>query len=325
MKILAIGDPHGNLEKIKNMPFEGVNLILLTGDLGSANFMRKMAFENIERQKKGLAKKEFTPAQEKRAFMEAYSSSMRVVKFLAKKAPVYTIYGNVESSNSQTRKLEKEIGLKLPYLTNDLLAIPNVKIINNKLAKIKGIRIGGLEYFVDVNWVEEFKPKDFKKRMKHAKSDTDKAKKILRKFGSIDILVHHQPPYGLCDIMFDGKHVGTPTSRTYVEESSGLKLVLSGHIHEAGPTANNPKRVNGISGIDKGNGNKTIVINPGNLGRFGMLNHRTLDPTIEFDYGTFARVDIEDDGTPVRVIQYSVKESPKGIGQVRQIGDFSLK
>lgn len=149
--------------------------------------------------------------------------------------------------------------------------------------------------------------------------------KALLKDNTPSIAVIHHPPYGLCDIMFDGKHVGTPTSRAYIEESSGLKLVLSGHIHEAGPTANNPKKVRGISGIDKGNGNKTIVVNPGNLGRFGMLNHRTLDPTIEFDYGTFARVDIEDDGTPVRVIQYSVKESPKGIGQVRQIGDFSLK
>ena len=138
------------------------------------------------------------------------------------------------------------------------------------------------------------------------------------------IAVIHNPPYGLCDDMFNGQHVGTPTSRSYIEQADGLKLVLSGHIHEAGPNANNPNGVNGISGIDKGNGNRTIVINPGNLGRFGILNPQTLDPTREFDYGTFVRVDIEEDGTPVRFKQFSVQESGRQIGQVREMGDFNL-
>lgn len=238
MKVLAIGDPHGNLEKAKSMPFEGIDLILLTGDLGSANFMRKMAFENIERQKKGLAKKEFTPSQEKRAFMEAYSSSMRVVEFLAKKAQVHTIYGNVESSNSQTRKLEEKIGLSLPYLTDDLSAIPNVKIINNKLVRIEGIRIGGLEYFVDTNWVEDFKPKDFEKRMKQAEKETDRARKILRNFGSVDVLVHHQPPYRVLDTVgghapqhWQGKHAGSKTILEYIKKHQP-KYAFCGHIHE---------------------------------------------------------------------------------------------
>ena len=139
------------------------------------------------------------------------------------------------------------------------------------------------------------------------------------------IAVIHNPPYGLCDDMFNGQHVGTRTSRNYIEQSEGLKLVLSGHIHEAGPNGNNPAGVKGISGIDKGNGNRTIVINPGNLGIFGILNPRTLDPVKEFDYGTFVRVDIEEDGTPVRVKQYSVKESGGQVGQAREIGNFDLK
>ena len=139
------------------------------------------------------------------------------------------------------------------------------------------------------------------------------------------IAVIHNPPYGLCDDMYDGQHVGTPTSRKHIEQSEGLKLVLSGHIHEAGPNGNNSNGVKGISGIDKGNGNRTIVINPGNLGRFGILNPQTLDPAKEFDYGTFVRVDIEEDGTPLRIKQYSVQESGRQIGQVREIGDFNLK
>ncbi len=80
MKILAIGDPHGNLNKIKKIPVKNIDLILLTGDLGSANLMRKMAFENIERKKQGLPEKEYSPTQEKKSFMEAYTSTIKVTK-----------------------------------------------------------------------------------------------------------------------------------------------------------------------------------------------------------------------------------------------------
>src|SRR3989344_5426344 len=111
MKILAIGDPHGDLEAVKKIPIKNVDLILLTGDLGSASLMRKMAFENVERKKHGLLEKEYSPKQRKKAFMEAYTSSTKVVSYLAKFAPVYIIYGNVESSNAETKKHSKEIGL----------------------------------------------------------------------------------------------------------------------------------------------------------------------------------------------------------------------
>jgi len=57
MKILAIGDPHGSLDKIKQIPVKDADLILLTGDLGSANLIRKMAFENVEQKKQGFQKK----------------------------------------------------------------------------------------------------------------------------------------------------------------------------------------------------------------------------------------------------------------------------
>ncbi len=71
MKICAIGDPHGDLDKIKQIPLSGVDLIILTGDLGSASLMRKMAFDNIERKKQGLPEIEYPPTKRKKAFMEA--------------------------------------------------------------------------------------------------------------------------------------------------------------------------------------------------------------------------------------------------------------
>ena len=109
-----MGDPHGDLGRVKRIPVKNTDLILLAGDLGKADLMRQVAFENIERKKKGL-KKIFHPSKEKKTFMEAYSSSVEIVKYLKKFAPVFTIYGNVESSNTNTRKEFKEIGLPLLF------------------------------------------------------------------------------------------------------------------------------------------------------------------------------------------------------------------
>jgi Icc-related predicted phosphoesterase len=198
-----------------------------------------MAFENVERQKQNLEKKEFSPAQRKRAFMEAYTSTMRIVKYLSRFAPVYTIYGNVERSNAETRKESKEIGFPLPLLTDDLNSIPNVSVINNRLRNFNGVRIGGLQYFVDTNWVQDFKPKDYRKRMKKAKKQTDKARYVLRRFGEVDILVHHQPPYGYLDKVtfsgapkhWKGKHAGSKLILDYIQRKQP-NFAFCGHIHE---------------------------------------------------------------------------------------------
>lgn len=207
----------------------------------------------------------------------------------------------------------------------NLKGIFGVKDIHNMAVEFDGIRVvgygaggnldeewigpGHMQLLVRLGEIEMFNPKELKTLM-------EKNKPV--------IAVIHNPPYGLCDDMFNGEHVGTPTTTQYIQQNDGLKLVLSGHIHEAGPNANNPNGVNGISGIDKGDGDRTIVINPGNLGRFGLLNPQTLEPVREFDYGTFVRVDIEDDGTPVEVTQYTVQGEGRKVGEVREIGRFSL-
>lgn len=239
MKILAISDPHGEFEKVKEFPVKDVDLILISGDLGSANLMRKMAFEDVEREKKGLPKKEHSPAQRKKAFMEAYNSTIKIVKYLSKHAPVYVVYGNVESTNQETKKESKEIGLPLPFLTDTLNEIGGVEVINNKVKTFNGIKIGGLQYFVDTNWVKDFKPENYTIRLNEAKKETEKAKKVLQKFGKVDILVCHQPPYEILDKVtskfapkdWQGKNAGSKTIRTYIKNKQP-RYVFCGHIHE---------------------------------------------------------------------------------------------
>jgi Icc-related predicted phosphoesterase len=263
MKVVVIGDPHGS-EKVKQIPLKDVDLILCVGDLGKADLLRKMFFENIKRQQQGLSKKEYSSSMRKRAFMEPYNSSIKIMNYLSKYAPVYTIFGNVESSNYEAKKLSKKINVDLPLLTNDLNAIDNVKVINNKVIDFNGIKIGGLEYFVDTNWVRDFKPSDFKKKMAEAKKETAKAKKVLNKFGKIDILLCHQPPYGALDKSnnpyapkdWKGKHAGSKLILSYIKKKQP-KYVLCGHMHE---------------GKGKKKIGKTQVINVGHSGDYSIID-----------------------------------------------------
>ena len=119
---------------------------------------------------------------------------MKVMRYLSSIAPTLTIFGNVEYHNDYAREQSKELGKKLPFLYDDINKLRNASVINNKVRNINGVRIGGLVYFVDTSWVMEFKPSDYKDRLKDAKEQTNKAKRILKEFRNLDILVCHQPP-----------------------------------------------------------------------------------------------------------------------------------
>ncbi len=146
------------------------------------------------------------------------------------------------------------------------------------------------------------------------------------------IAVIHNPPHRLCDDMHDGRNVGTRVTTRYIAENPGLKLVISGHVHEAGPNGNNPNNVKGVKCYqDADRKIRTAVINPGNLGRFELVNPKNLETAkyqdgklMRFDYGTFCRVDIEDDGTPILLKQYSLKLNDWKIGDVKKIEEYDL-
>jgi len=239
MKILAVGDPHGDLTKLKKIPLKNIDLILVTGDLGKADLMRKMAFDNLKRKGMGKPLIKYTPLQEKRAYMESFNSTMRVMRWLARYVPVYTIYGNVEMSDSDVRKFSKEFGIRLPLLGKNLRKIKNLKILNNRVVNFKGVRIVGLEYFTDVSWVKEFFPSNYL-HISAAREETKTIKKILKRFGKVDILVHHQPPYGVLDKVasksvpknWKGKHAGSTVVLDYIRRKQP-RYSVCGHIHEA--------------------------------------------------------------------------------------------
>ena len=138
-----------------------------------------------------------------------------------------------------------------------------------------------------------------------------------------DIVVLHNPPKQLGDTMFNGAHPGTPAATQYILDNKP-DLVVAGHIHEAGPLANNPEGTNGLTVYEHETGLRTYVINPGNVGRFEMINFPSMETARTFPYGTFAHVEMEDDGTPTRLVQYALHAPERTIGQVRVLDEFDL-
>lgn len=239
MKILVIGDPHGDLEKIKKIPMKDIDLILLTGDIGKADFARKRFFENVKRKKEGLSELKYTPNDKKTEYMEIHNSTLDILRHLSKKTEVYAIKGNVRvPSLSETKKDNKKYHLNLPSTIEQIKEINNCNIIKNSYRVIDNLRIGFLEYFTDNSWIKGFNEKD-KKRIKSAKKQTEKAKKILNNFRSLDILICHQPPYGYLDKVdfpgipehWKGKHAGSKVILDYIKKYQP-KYVFCGHIHE---------------------------------------------------------------------------------------------
>ncbi|MCD4759943.1 metallophosphoesterase [archaeon] len=240
MKILAIGDPHGNVGKIKKIPIKNIDLILLTGDLGKADLARKLYFENIKRKKKGLPEIERTLVQIKKIHLEVHKSTIKLLKYLSGFAPVYTIQGNVGiPSIKDVKEKKRKYNLNLISTKEEISSMKKIKLVKNQLRILNGVRIGFLEFFVDTCWVKEFKPKDYKESMQCAKRETNKARKVLKRFKDIDILVCHQPPYGILDKVnfpgvptnWRGKHAGSKTVLNYIKKSKP-PYVFCGHIHE---------------------------------------------------------------------------------------------
>ncbi len=240
MRILAIGDPHGDLSKLRRIPKKGIDLILLTGDLGRADLARKIFFENVERKKKGLEELKEDAKYAKNNYMEVHDSTMNVLKYLSRFAPVYTIEGNVAIfTDAEAKKDSKKWKTKFPSTIKEIKKLRNVHLVKNKLRVLDDVRIGFLEWFTDTCWVKEFKPADYRKRMKKAKKETDKARRVLKRFKGLDILICHQPPYGYLDKVknlaapkhWQGNNAGSKTILDYVKKKHP-PYVFSAHIHE---------------------------------------------------------------------------------------------
>jgi len=239
MKIAAIGDPHGHVEKIENIPLNDADLALITGDLGQADAVKKLALQYLGPDGRKSLKHGSHAEDFRQAFMKSYNSALEVVEHIARFCPVFTIRGNADLSNDDIRKFSRMFDTRLPFLYDSLKKMHNVRLIDNVLALFHGARIGGIKYFADVSWVEEFELAGIDKIKRRATVETAKTLRILERFSNVDILVTHVPPYGILDTVgytgmptgWGGRHAGSRTILEYIMERHP-RYVLCGHIHE---------------------------------------------------------------------------------------------
>jgi Icc-related predicted phosphoesterase len=108
------------------------------------------------------------------------------------------------------------------------------------VASLKGLRIGGIKYFTDICWAEEFGLDGLEKIKRRALRDTGKISRALGCFGRLDILLTHIPPYGVLDRVdsasvppsWVGKHAGSKSILEYIRRQQP-RYVFCGHIHES--------------------------------------------------------------------------------------------
>ncbi len=240
MRIVGIGDPHGDLDKLKAIPLNEADLILVTGDLGKADLARKRFFENLERKKAGLKELKNDAAWAKKIHAQVHNSTLGILRYLSRYAPVYTLQGNVGLyGRTRVRGEEKKYGIKLASTREAIDRMENVHLVKNGLRVIDGLRVGFLEMYTDISWVKEFKPMDYAEKMRKAKKETERARNVLNRFSDLDILICHQPPYGVLDKVenpaapkeWQGKHAGGKAILDYVRKEQP-KYVFCCHIHE---------------------------------------------------------------------------------------------
>jgi Icc-related predicted phosphoesterase len=240
MKIAAIGDPHGNLDKIRSIPLDKVDLALLTGDLGQTDNLRKLAYEFLAIKRPGPREKSACAEGFKKAFLQSHGTALKMAGYIAGFCPVYVVRGNADISNDDTRKFARTFRIELPYLYQDLLKIKGLRLIDNRLAVFRGLRIGGIKYFTDISWAREFELDSLPKIRDIALRDTHNANRVLDRFGKIDILVTHVPPYGVLDRVesktvppsWVGRHAGSRAILEYIHRQQP-GYVFCGHIHES--------------------------------------------------------------------------------------------
>ncbi len=238
MKILAIGDPHGKLEKLKDISLKDIDLVLLNGDLATSEVTRKYYFKYKIQKKIQNWRSMLTKEQVTSMYQEVIDSAIDVLKHFSKK-PTFFVYGNTEWNKAKQIQINKEDHLEIPFFDDEVKKIKNVKNISFKVINFKGIKIAGVPFYTEVDWVKRFSLEK-EGYMASAKKSEPDVKKFIKKIPKIDILLTHIPPYGILDRVdnplapksWQGKHAGSKLILDYIKKEHP-QYVFCGHIHEA--------------------------------------------------------------------------------------------
>jgi len=240
MKLLIIGDPHGDDRVFDIKVDKDIDGIIITGDLGKSDLIRKYHFEYNE--KRGIRdwRKAIPKLILKSLYLELIMSSIKIIKYFGPKKPTFFVFGNLRDlKKSIAKEREKKYNLSLPIFEEKIKGVKGIKNISFKKIKFKGLEIAGIPFYESLDWVKRFSPKDGK-REELANKEEPEAANFIKKLPKVDVLLTHIPPYGVLDKVsssfvpesWKGKHAGSKLVLDYIKKKKP-KLVICGHIHEA--------------------------------------------------------------------------------------------
>lgn len=237
MKILAIGDFHGEFPKKLRERIKEVDLIISSGDFADTSILRDIEFKNWDKIKEeGLGLEEIVGKVKYKNILKktVYSTNypLKVLKSFNK--PIITVYGNSDFLNKEVKKYGL-IGFE------DKCKALKIKILKTNLIKINNFYIAGFSGYRDAIL------KGLIKETKESKSNVlkinkkweDRLDNLFERIKKPErtIFIAHDPPLGYFDKVnfkaspLNGKHVGDGYFLKYLKKYQP-SLMICGHMHE---------------------------------------------------------------------------------------------
>jgi len=232
MKILVVGDLHGNKPKIY---FKDFDVIIAPGDFCS-DAHRKYIFgalrKNLENPKKKIKLEDIVgKSKAKKMENKSIKDGLNILKFLNSfKVPVFVVPGNWEPPTRKWGKMIKRL--------------KNLKDVNFKKKSLNGIDFIGYGY-VSGPELPQYKEdkelltkKELKKKRKDYKKKKERLSKIFVKSKRPVIFMPHNVPFNTSLDKITNKesprvgyHYGSLIAREIIEKHKPL-LCIGGHMHE---------------------------------------------------------------------------------------------
>ncbi len=269
MKILAIGDIHGEIGKLKKkVPKQDFDFVIGVGDYAGIDewypYIR-YTFKIKDRKKAKSPEEFFGKEGLKNLIKKDFKAGERALSFLnGLGKPGFFVFGNGDDEWYDYPFAKNILQAKKSRL-NFLKKIKNIKEMNYKVMNRDGISFLGFGGYMDVSANAKSRDKEWQERVdKRDKKAERKLNSLVGKLTRKSIFIFHYPPKGIFDIIkdkknpFHGGSSGIDFFRKAVLKKKPF-LVLCGHMEEY----QGKKKLG-----------KSLVINPGegSKGKFAIVD-----------------------------------------------------